>query len=496
MITLSKLNFDFLMEQKDILILPFNIYLAMHDTNGNAYDLKEVILRVKNIKKRKKMKIELHEVFSQLIDDIALNFKKDELENGMYNKFALAQTYLSSTLVQWIDIKKEIKLNKKEIKNTLDLILKFIRNYYGNYYINIMSIIGLYNEKEIGKSEPSSVEIMKSIANIIKNILPSDFDGTMSSYYMNNYKEISQYKIEFPKIESSNEPYAKLFRNILSNLIIVKSMKKYKIKSRLNFFSEIMGQNHFLPEINNILTKTGKKKLINLNNIYEDEELVKEKMVLLTAKLNESNKNNNKMIDKLNKLEDTITSLQAEIASLKSKFQKSQEMNNNLLNEISALSQDLSISETKRNNYYYRESCKNIEEYFYHIISINGRNEIQNSFYAKKGTLIDLICNKIKDEYPLTFGNIKKSGIDWIGFLLKVNTFRKENNSEIHDKTKLNISSLIATLNNYFNNGFDFEKPMKFFINNFYNFKTCIFNDDGYGEEISKVFQEKENAMK
>lgn len=507
--TLQQPNFLNLLRKKDILILPLQMYLQMHSHDSLPKDFMQSILLIKNVK-RKKMKLEFHEIFSQLIEDITFNLKKEDIEKDIFDNFAIVQIFLVSIVVQWIYTKNEIKLSKKQIQNALNPILAFIKSYYGNSYINIMSVLELFKEDEIKKDKPSSIEVMKSTANIIKNFHPIDFDILLSSYYINNYKEISQYKIEFPKIASSKKPIKELFSNILANLLIIKGMHKYKVKSRLNFFFEFKDENYLLPQINDILLKTGRKKLINLVNMYEDEDLVKEKIQYLISKVKESKEYNTKIMQelemkirrgaelnrKISDLKMQINILSNELKYNKIKLGKSQKINDNLLNEILNLNQGLNESETKRNNYSFRESCRKIEEYFFNIITPHGRNEIINLYKKINNPKINLICDKINEEYPLIFEEIKKNSIDWKNFLINVSTFRKENNNEIHDKTKINSISLTTTLNNYFDKRFDFGKPLNYFIKNFYNFNNYLFNEDCEVEDFSEIFQKKEKMMK
>lgn len=131
----------------------------------------------------------------------------------------------------------------------------------------------------------------------------------------------------------------------------------------------------------------------------------------------------------------------------------------------------------KFSNHLHRDICGKIENYFYYIISPNGREEIDKALENKEDSKINLYYNRISNEYPHLFGKIKNEGIDWYNFLCKINIFRKENNMESHDTSKVNYETLVKTLNYYFDNSFNFEKSLNYMINNFEEFREYIFVD-------------------
>ena len=80
-------------------------------------------------------------------------------------------------------------------------------------------------------------------------------------------------------------------------------MEKYNEKSRLNFFNEFKGQDEYLSTINFLLSKMKKEKIFNLDNIYDDINLVIENNHLLLKKNEELNKKLNSKIKEAEDME-------------------------------------------------------------------------------------------------------------------------------------------------------------------------------------------------
>ena len=254
-------------------------------------------------------------------------------------------------------------------------------------------------------------------------------------------------------------------------------MEKYNEKSRLNFFNEFKGQDEYLSTINFLLSKMKKEKIYNLDNIYDDINLVIENNHLLLKKNEELNKKLNTKIQEAEDMEFKAKQFQTQLSKLKSELNECQKINTDISKELFDTNILLNKEKNKLSNHLHRDICGKIENYFYYIISPNGREEIDKALENKEDSKINLYYNRISNEYPHLFQKIKNEGIDWYNFLCKINIFRKENNKECHDTSKVNYETLVKTLNYYFDNSFNFEKSLNYMINNFEEFREYIFVD-------------------
>ena len=111
-----------------------------------------------------------------------------------------------------------------------------------------------------------------------------------------------------------------------------------------------------------------------------------------------------------------------------------------------------------------------------------------------KESKVNIYIKNIEKEYPKYFNKIKSEGIDYSTFLHKINCFMKENNQEYNDNSKVNYNTMINTLNNYYEQTFDFKKHFDFMAKNFSKFKEYLFNENEEpGDDICEIFQKMEN---
>lgn len=502
--------FGDLIKFKNILCLCLKVYLQMHSINIKETDLIPLICQVKDNMKnkdKKKLKYQFHEIFCKLIENVADNFEIKDLYNHILDNYAIAQLSLCGMVVEWITTKEEVKIKKSEIDRIFSILFKFVKREFGEKYFNLTQILGLYNLDDIKKIN-SPIPAITNAYNIIKNIHPIELNSAINAFVLKNYQKYEKYNTSYLKTEPNEKKFfINKYQTILKLFTIIDRMEKYDNKNRLDFFIEFKEDNAFLKEINLILKSMNKKPLINLVDEHQDIELVIENNYYLIKKNKElSNKNKEilkdldlkiKEVDELKaqaeEFQKKTNSLKIQLSQKKNQIKKMDEMNNNITSQLIKINVDLNDAHTKINNHLHREICLKVEDYFYYIVSPTGREKIDKELKDQNKDKISIYLRNIENEYPKYFSKIKKEGIDYCSFLYKVNHFRKKNNGECHDKKKVNYRSTIETLNYYYDNKFDFKKHFDFMVNNFAQFKTYIFGEEGNpGNEICECFHKKE----
>jgi len=481
-------SFQYLLKHEATLQLPLSTYLKIHSVVPNDKSLISLITQAKTYLKNKdkniKIKDEFLEYFSQSIENIIGNFKLEDLNYKILDNFGIAQLSLCAMTTQWIKVTDNEASAEKEIAEVFEVIHNFIIREYGEDYLELVDIMGLYKKEKISKISSINEAIINAKI-LIKNIYPNEFNSSISEFILKNYEEYKKYKIDVGEISPfKKQEFQKIFTYIKNIFSIIIRMEKYKEKSRLNFFNEFKGQDEYLPTINFILSRMKKEALNNLTNIYDDINLVIENNQYLLKKNEELNQKNIKTMNELKisiqeaqEMSCKAKQLQTKMLKMKSEIEEYQKTNKNISTELFNTNVKLNKEKNKLSNHLHRDICGKIENYFYYIISPNGREEIDKALENKADTKINLYYNIISDEYPHLFGKLKNEGIDWYNFLCKINIFRKENNNECHDKSKVNYETLVKTLNYYFDNSFNFEKPLNYMIKNFEEFRDYIFVD-------------------
>ena len=493
------------------LCLCLDIYLKIYSIQIKEKDLISLLLKVKENaanKNKKKLKNEFHSIFCSLIENVVANFEYQDLMNFIIDNYGLVQLSLCSAIAQWIKTKEDVVINKDEIEKIFNMLRATIKREYGEDFFMLTKIIGICDKDETKKIN-SPIPAIVSASNIIKNFHPNELNRSINAFTLKDYEEFQKYDTDCLKIlPCEKNSFINKYKSIIKMLTIIDKMKKYEVKNRLNFFMEFKGDNQYLNEINLFLSKMNKKSLINLDNEFQDIDLIIEKNIFLLKRNKELSKNNkdlllfldekNNEVDQLKKDMETIQAkadkLKAQLTAKKDELQKANYLNNDLSNRLLQVNLSLNESDSKINNHLHREICGKVENYFYYITSPSRREIIDKEMEEKKETKVNIYINNIEKEYPKYFNKIKNEGIDYSGFLRKINNFRKQNNQECHDRTKVNYNSMINTLNNYYEQTFDFKKHFDFMAKNFSKFKVYLLNENEEpGDDVYESFQKKES---
>ena len=517
-----------LLKYKSALCLCLTVYLKMHSIKIEKNELIPLIFQVKNYmtnKSKKDLKNEFHSRYCNLIENVVSYFQEKDLVCHILDNYGLAQLSLCNIVVQWITTKGEVIISKKEIDRIFSILFKYIKREYGEKFFELADSIGLYKKDEI-KEIKSPLPAISNASIIIKNFHPNELNSSINAFILKDYQKYENYDIDYLKIVPCEKKlFIEQYLTVLNRLSIIDRMEKYVDKSRLDFFMEFKGDNSCLKEINLILTSMNKKPLINLDNEFQDIDLVIEKNnYLLKENENLSNKNretllnldqkikeSEKLKEECEKFKDVCEKLKAEADILKGKaenlgntlsekkkeIKKMEKTNNDISTQLFSINVLLNQSNTKINNHLHRKICRKVEDYFYYIVSPKEREKIDKELKDTKKSKISIYIKSIEEEYPKYFKKIKNEGIDYSGFLYRINNFRKENNAECHDKEKVNYNSIIKTLNNYFEDSFDFKKHFDFMAKNFMKFQACLFDEkEILGEDVCDSFQKMENEVK
>jgi hypothetical protein len=158
----------------------------MHNVSVKKMELISLIKQVKTKMKKspkKKLDIEFHEIFCELVENVVLNFSDGDLSNHVIDNYSLAQISLCSIVVQWITTKGEVVLEKKEINKVFEIIHNFIKKEYGQEFFELIKIIGLYDHNKL-KEIISPKEAISNASIIIKNVHPSYLNGSINAFIL------------------------------------------------------------------------------------------------------------------------------------------------------------------------------------------------------------------------------------------------------------------------------------------------------------------------
>jgi hypothetical protein len=246
--------------------------------------------------------------------------------------------------------------------------------------------MGLYKKEKVSKIS-SITEAIINAKILIKNIHPNEFNSSISEFILKNYEEYKNYKIDVGKINPfKKQEFQKIVKHIKNIFAIIIRMEKYNEKSRLNLFNEFKGQDEYLPTVNFILSRMKKEALYNLTNIYDDINLVIENNKYLLKKNEDLNEKNIKTMNELKisiqeveEMSCKAKELQTKMLKMKSEIEEYQKTNKNISTQLFNTNVKLNKEKNKLSNHLHRDICGKIENYFYYIISPNGREKIDKA---------------------------------------------------------------------------------------------------------------------
>ena len=126
------------------------------------------------------MKISFVEAFCRLIESIVSNSENEDLIKGVIDNYVVAQIFLSTILVQWINKTNPEFLSKNDVENLFKDILSFINEEYGTSYIKILELLKIYKTDKINEQKPLPLNAINNAAIIIKNLHPNQFKLTIN----------------------------------------------------------------------------------------------------------------------------------------------------------------------------------------------------------------------------------------------------------------------------------------------------------------------------
>ena len=284
---------------------------------------------------------------------------------------------------------------------------------FGKEYFNLAQFLGLY-ELDDKKKINNPIPAIKNASNIIKNIHPIVLNGAINSFILKNNQKYERYDTSYLQITPCDKNnFNDKYRTIIKLLTIIDRMEKYN----LDFFIEFKGDNTFLKEINLILEKMNKKPLINLDDKYQDTELIIEYNFSLIKKNEELSKENKKILSNLeqkikeadelkNKAKDLQTkadNLKTELSDKKNQIKEMNETNKSISTALFHANIALNEANTKIKNHLHREICLKVEDYFYYIVSPSRREKIDEELKDQNEDKISIYLRNIESEYPKYF---------------------------------------------------------------------------------------------
>ena len=490
-------------------------YFKINSISNKPKDLISGIKKIRKIKKtRKNLTNDFNEGFCLIIENIIDNFKDEDIGKFILDNYAITQLNLCAFLVPYI------RSEKIEKDNIFNPIICIIKTEYGNDFINILKFINVFNEEIITKNSPIPTpnDIIKNAGSLINNFYPEKFNDSLNIYYLHNFDSLKKYNINFEILKPGEKGnFQKIFNDIYKIIYVFERIKKRKI-TRYDFCNIFKGEDEkeYLPVVNHFLKNIKLKELKSFNeNDDNDNELLKERISILIEEKEKKKEENKQLISELDEEIKENIELKKEIVILKEQLKKLEIKNEKIFknlsskkaqiktlqksydtisNELIDLNQKLLEAQDSINNsnfklknfksrngryYHHRDCCKKIEEYFYNIISPNNRSKIEKELNLNNGKKkIDLIIEKIKEEYSEYLSKLLNNGIDLVSFLQNINYFRKKINAQLHDKNKTNKETLIDTLTKYYDGKINFKIPLNYMYNNFKNFVEYSFDPD------------------
>lgn len=305
------------------LVLCLKTYLKMHLLEIKKNELISLLFQVKENmtkEKPKKLKIEFHQIFSELIENVVSNFKNEDLNVGIIDNYGLAQLSLCSMCTQWIKTKEEVHLDKKEIERIFFSINNFVKREFGDSFFQLIKFLGIYDLDNVKLIISPRDAIIKASL-IIKNIHPYELNSSLNSFILkklDKYELLGLTSLEITTVEKKQ--FIEKFENILNLLIVAQRMEKYRDKNRWDFFNEFKGENKFLSQINIILLYMKKAPLLNLTSEKQDLDLVIQKNEYLIQKNKKLSEENTKALQDVEELYSKVSIFKTKVEELQNKL--------------------------------------------------------------------------------------------------------------------------------------------------------------------------------
>ena len=254
---------------------------------SGSQNLLDLIHQVKKKKEKQINKYPVLEKYLTLIENIVALIDDDSLNKSIIDDYCLVQlwlaNYLSETLRLYIN-----SIPPKNLDTNLENIIKYIEIHYGKPYFDILDTLSLYRKKE---NEASSyLELMDNAYNIIIHFHPKKLEDTLNLYILNENDSYTLNNFDFKTNPSNFRLLKSSIEKANKDLIIFAKMKKYKKKSRYEYFMEFHDKNEYLENINILLSKNNKIKFSSLNIEPDDAEFLKEKVEYLMKKNHKNEK--------------------------------------------------------------------------------------------------------------------------------------------------------------------------------------------------------------
>lgn len=447
---------------------------AQNKQYSGAKNLLELIIMAKTLKKgRKKHKYPFLENYLVLIENILPLIDDNSLKNKIIDDFTLAQLYLTNFLSKSL----KMYLNNTPIQNENEVlgdINKFIGDYYGKTYFDILDFI--YRDKNKEKEENISyIKLIDKAYDIIINFHPIKLQETLNAFCLKDNNKFFidnfDYKASFDlkQLRINIEKASK-------DLIVLDRMKNYDNVSRYAFFYEFKNHNEYLDSVNSILKKNKKIIFSSLDSEPEDIQYLKEKIQFISEK------------GKKNEMK---------IKELKKNLTKTEKDNKILIEDAKNVYNKLCYYEAKKNDGKLIKLCERFEEYFFYSINNSTKIEIMSTIYSNNAEKkIDLIIKAIEKQYPKYIKTLASKGINLILLIKSINQFRVDKDKM--NQVKGNKPHLMSTLFCYFEKKkLDIKNSLTYILKNFAELQDYIF-DESYSlkSDLCKYFTKKEEELK
>ena len=342
------LVFNELLSCESLLMICLKEYLEFYSLKVKEFKLIPLLKQVKNTakdKSKKKLDNKCEEIYCELIEKIVMNFDDKDLKKNTLDNYALFQLLRASIICDLAKPKKSTGEDKNSLLINFNSIKSLINEKFGSEYFDFYEMIGIYNKKDYEKSDIPYNTLLK-ISKIITNIHPKELNSSISAFIIGNYECYKKYDLKLLEIHASDiEAYKIQYKTVFNLLKIIQRMKKYKDKSRLYFFMEFQNDKNNLDYINIILKSLNKAPLLNLDDEYQDKDLMKEYINFLKDK-------NTKLSTEKAQLESDLEIKKEEINKLNNKQEDAEKIINNLNSTIYKLRSTLAEKrkEIKRKN--------------------------------------------------------------------------------------------------------------------------------------------------
>ena len=254
---------------------------------SGSQNLLDLIHQVKKKKEKQINKYPVLEKYLTLIENIVALIDDDFLNKSIIDDYCLVQLWLANYLYETLRLYIN-SIPPKNLDTNLENIIKYIEIQYGKPYFDILDTLSLYRKKE---NEASSyLELMDNAYNIIIHFHPKKLEDTLNLYILNENDSYTLNNFDFKTNPSNLRLLKSSIEKANKDLIIFAKMKKYKKKSRYEYFMEFHDKNEYLENINILLSKNNKIKFSSLNIEPDDAEFLKEKVEYLMKKNHKNEK--------------------------------------------------------------------------------------------------------------------------------------------------------------------------------------------------------------